>query len=175
MVWTCEVVVLTQVYLQNRRIYHAFWLLWIPIWHLLLANCCFDESNSARLSGLVPYSWSFLVVQLGGSDYGPFYFICYDFHLVQVSRKWTFFDFDLLAYGSLIWRVVLSGSFLRASLGLLTGENPGAVLVFHWDVRSLWVLLMLLGSYRRVYLPCVFLWLLVVIFFYSPRPILTHI
>ena len=39
--------------------------------------------------------------------------------------------FDLLANGSLIWWVVLSGSFLHASLGLLTGESPGVVLVFH--------------------------------------------
>ena len=83
------------------------------------------------------YSWSFLVVQLGGLDYDPSYFLYYDFHLVQVSRKQTFFDFDLLAYGSLIWRVVLSGSFLHASSGPLTGESPGAIHVFHWDVRSL--------------------------------------
>ena len=116
-----------------------------------------------------------MVVQLGGSDYGPFYFLCYDFHLVQVSRKRTSFDFDLPSYEMLTWQVVLSGSFRRASLGLLTGESPGAVLVFRWDAMSLRVLPVLLGSYRREYSPRVFLGLLVLIFFYCTRPDLTHI
>ena len=90
-----------------------------------------------RPSGLVPYSWFFLVVQLGGLDYDPSYFLCSDFHLVQVSQKWTSFDFDLLAYGLLIWRVVLIGFFLHVSSGLLTGASPGAVYIFHRDVRLL--------------------------------------
>ena len=126
-----------QVSLQNRGIYRVFRLLFILIQHLLLANCCLGESSSARLSEQVLCFWSFLVVRLGSFDYDPFYFLCCDFHLVPVSRKGISFDFDLLAYETLTWRVVLSGSFLRASSGLLTGENPRAVLVFHWDVVAL--------------------------------------
>ena len=69
----------------------------------------------------------------------------------------------------------MSGLFRRASLGLLTGEGPGAVPVFRWDVMLLRVLLVLLGSYCRVYLPRVFLWLLVLIFFFRTQLDLIHI
>ena len=67
------------------------------------------------------------------------------------------FNFDLPAYEMLTWQVVLSGSFRRASLGLLTGEGPGVVPVFRWDAMLLRVLLVLLGSYSRVYSLRVFL------------------
>ena len=146
-----------QICLQNRGIYHVFWLLCTLIRHLLPTNCCFGESSSARLSKLVLCFWSFLVVQLGSIDYDPFYFLYCDFHLVQVSRKRISFDFDLPSYEMLTWQVVLSGSFRRAALGLLTGVSPGAAPVFHWDVMSLRVLPVLLEFYCRVYSPCVFL------------------
>ena len=115
------------------------------------------------------------VVRLGCFDYGLFYFLCCDFRLAQVSRKRTFFDFDLPVCEMLTWRVASSGSFRRVFLRPLIGEYPGAVLVLHWDVRLLRVLLVLLGSYCRVFLPCVFLRLLALIFFYCTRPDLTHI
>jgi hypothetical protein len=148
---------LKQVCSKNREIYRAFRLLCILIQHLLLANYCLGESSSAGLSELVLCFWYFLVVRLGSFDYGPFYFLCCDFHLVRVSRKQTSFDFDLPVYETLTWQIVLSGSLRRVPLGLLTGEGPGAVPVFHREVRSLRVLLVLLGSYCRVYSPHVFL------------------
>ena len=98
-----------------------------------------------------------LSFRLSRFDYDFFYFLCCDFHLVQVSRKRTSSDFDLPSYEMLTWLVVLSGSFRRASLGLLIGEGPGVVPVFHWEVMSLRVLLVLLRSYCRVYSLRVFL------------------
>ena len=63
----------------------------------------------------------------------------------------------------------------KTSTGLLSGEGPGVVPVFRWDAMLLRVLLVLLKSYCRVYLPRVFLRLLVLISFYCTRPDLTHI
>ena len=160
---------------RSRGTYRVSWFLWILIRHLPLANCCFGESSSARLSEQVLCFWFFLVVRLGSFDYDPFYFLCCDFRLVQVFQKRTSFDFDLPVHEMLTCLVVLSGPFHRVSLGLLIEGSPEAVLVFHWDVKSPWVLLVLLRSYRRVYSLLVLLQPLALIFFYCTRLGLTRI
>jgi hypothetical protein len=70
-------------------------------------------------------------------DYGPFYFLCYGFHLALVFQKRTSFDFDFLVCEMLIWRVVLSGSFRRVLLRLSPKEPPRVVCVLYLDVRRL--------------------------------------
>jgi hypothetical protein len=75
----------------------------------------------------------------------------------------------------LSYREAWNELFRHVPSGPLPGELLRAVLVLRWDVRLLRVLLVLLRSYCREYLPCIFLQLLALIFSYCTRPNLTHI